>query len=85
MRYVLVIVQLALGRGLFLCAIVPAHPHSGGLDAYGCHPNRKAVGITATAGLLAGQSFASKEQMLKKLDTEKRDDAVDQGNLGLGG
>jgi hypothetical protein len=35
MKYALVIVQLAFGFGLFLCATVPAYPHGGGLDAYG--------------------------------------------------
>jgi hypothetical protein len=42
MKYILAIVQLAFGLGLFLSAIMPAYPHGGGLDAYGCHRNRNA-------------------------------------------
>jgi hypothetical protein len=34
---------LVLGLSLFLCATFPTYPHGGGLDAYGCHYNRKAV------------------------------------------
>ncbi len=47
MKYALAIVQLAFGLALFLYAITPAYPHGGGLDAYGCHDNRKAGGYTA--------------------------------------
>jgi hypothetical protein len=70
MKYVLAIVQLAFGLGLFLCAILPAYPHGGGLDAYGCHHNRKAGGYHCHRGPLAGQSFASQDEMLKKLSAE---------------
>ena len=73
MRYSLAIVQLAFGIGLFLCAIMPAYPHGGGLDAYGCHNNRKAGGYHCHRGPLAGESFSSKEEMLRKLGFEKRD------------
>ena len=41
------------------------------MDAYGCHNNRKAGGYHCHRGPLAGQSFASKEEMLKKLSPEK--------------
>jgi hypothetical protein len=70
MKYVLAIVQLAFGLGLFLCAILPAYPHGGGLDAYGCHHSRKAGGYHCHRGPLAGQSFASQDEMLKKLSAE---------------
>jgi len=49
----------------------PAFPHGGGLDAYGCPHNRKLGGYHCHRGSLAGQSFASKEEMLKKLSAEK--------------
>ncbi len=42
--------------------------HGGGLDGYGCHHNRKAGGYHCHRGPLAGQSFASKADMLKELD-----------------
>lgn len=44
-----------------------AFAHGGGLDGYGCHRNRKQGGYHCHRGPLAGQSFASKEQMLKEL------------------
>src|SRR6266850_840717 len=40
--------------------------HGGGLDSYGCHNNRKQGGYHCHRGPLAGQSFESKEQMLKE-------------------
>lgn len=45
-------------------------PHGGGLDAYGCHNNRKAGGYHCHRGPLAGQSFQSKEEMLRQLGTQ---------------
>ncbi len=71
MKYALAIGQLAFGVGLFLCAITPAYPHGGDLDAYGCHHNRKAGGYHWHRGPLAGQSFVSQDEMLKKLSPEK--------------
>ena len=41
--------------------------HSGGLDAYGCHHDRKAGGCHCHHGPLAGQSFAWKAEMKKAL------------------
>jgi hypothetical protein len=73
MKYALSIVQLALWLGLFLCITIPAYPHGGGLDAYGCHHNRKAGGYHCHQGPLAGQSFASQDEMLRKVSTEKTD------------
>ncbi len=49
------------------------YAHGGGLDAYGCHNNRKAGGYHCHRGPVAGQSFASKEEMLKKLSADKTD------------
>jgi len=76
MKSTLAILQFALGIGLFLCAVMPAYPHGGGLDAHGCHNNRKAGGYHCHRGPLAGQSFSSKEEMLKKLSVEKSDGRV---------
>ena len=71
MKSILLIVQLAFGIGLFLCTTLPAYPHGGGLDAHGCHNNRKAGGYHCHRGPLAGHSFTSQDQMLKKLAGEK--------------
>jgi hypothetical protein len=64
MKSALAILQFALAIGLFLCAVMPAYPHGGGLDACGGHNNRKAGGYHCHRGPLAGQSFNSKEEML---------------------
>jgi len=53
-------------------AAFPAWGHGGGLDGYGCHHNRKAGGYHCHRGPLAGQSFATKEEMLQKLKTSGR-------------
>jgi hypothetical protein len=72
MKSILLVVQLAVGLGLFLAAtLLPAYPHGGGLDSYGCHHNRKAGGYHCHRGPLAGQSFASQDEMLRKLGSEK--------------
>jgi hypothetical protein len=49
------------------------YAHGGGLDAHGYHNNRKAGGYHCHRGLLAGESFGSKEGMLKQLNAEKRE------------
>jgi hypothetical protein len=71
MKSIQLIVQLAFGLGLFLATVLPAYPHGGGLDSYGCHHNRKAGGYHCHRGPFAGQSFASQEEMLKKISAEK--------------
>jgi hypothetical protein len=53
-----------------------AYPHGGGLDGYGCHHNRKAGGYHCHRGPLAGQSFASKDEALKKLKTVNSPDTI---------
>ena len=55
---------------------MPAYPHGGGLDGYGCRNNRKAGGYHCHRGPLAGQSFSSKEEMVKKLSAENTDRKV---------
>jgi hypothetical protein len=61
----------AIGLSLSLVLIVHrAYPHGGGLDADGCHHNRKLGGYHCHRGPLAGQSFASKEKMLERLKSK---------------
>ena len=50
---------------LFLTEASPVYPHGGGLDAYGCHHDRKRGGYHCHKGQFAGRSFASKEEMLQ--------------------
>jgi len=45
---------------------VPAYPHGGGLDSYGCHHNRKQGGYHCHRGDFAGQHFSSKQEMLRQ-------------------
>ena len=65
--------QVALAGLLLLSAVVlttgPVLAHSGGLDAHGCHHDRKNGGYHCHQGPLAGQSFASKSEMLAALET----------------
>jgi hypothetical protein len=60
-----------LGFGLVILFAAVGHPHGGGLDGYGCHHNRKAGGYHCHRGPLAGQSFGSKDEMLKELKQSK--------------
>jgi len=52
---------------LGLLISTPAFAHGGGLDGYGCHHNRKAGGYHCHRGVIAGQSFASKDEMLEAM------------------
>ncbi len=52
---------------LLLVTVAEAQAHGGGLDAYGCHHNRKLGGYHCHRGPLAGRAFASKEEMLHVL------------------
>ena len=45
-----------------------ANAHGGGLDAYGCHYNRKQGGYYCHRGPLAGMSFGSQAEMLRLLN-----------------
>jgi hypothetical protein len=51
----------------FLTTTTPAWPHSGGLDSYGCHHDRKRGGYHCHRGESAGRSFVSKNEMLQQL------------------
>lgn len=55
---------------VFLLMPTLAFAHGGGLDANGCHHNRKAGGYHCHRGPLAGQSFpdrAAAERALQQL------------------
>jgi hypothetical protein len=69
------LIWFAIGFVLSLLLFRSAYPHGGGLDAYGCHHDRKAGGYHCHRGPLAGQSFSSKEEMLKKLSADKAETA----------
>jgi len=64
--------QVALALLLSLCAVVltagPVHSHGGGLDGYRCHHDHKNGGYHCHQGPMAGQSFASKQEMLSALE-----------------
>jgi hypothetical protein len=71
MKTASLVLWFVIGFSLSLLLALPAYPHGGGLDAYGCHHNRKAGGYHCHRGPLAGQSFASQDEMLKKISAEK--------------
>ena len=45
--------------------------HGGGLDAYGCHHDRKQGGYHCHRGELAGMAFASHAEMLQTLKAKQ--------------
>lgn len=49
-----------------------AYAHGGGLDANGCHHNRKAGGYHCHRGPLAGQTFPNREAAERALQEMKR-------------
>ena len=65
--------QVALAGLLLLSAVVlttgPVLAHGGGLDAHGCHHDRKNGGYHCHQGPLAGKYFSSKSEMLAALET----------------
>jgi hypothetical protein len=74
-KYVMATIQVALGFELFLVTL-GRRTHTAGLNAYGCHNNRRARGYHCHCGPVAGQSFSSKEEMLKELAVENTDSKV---------
>lgn len=58
--------RAALFVVVLLNAAEEASAHGGGLDAYGCHNNRKAGGYHCHRGALAGQAFSSQSEMLQQ-------------------
>ena len=67
------IAQVALAILLSLSAVAlaagPVHAHGGGLDTHGCHHDRKNGGYHCHQGTFAGQSLASKNEMLAALES----------------
>ncbi len=63
---------------LLLAIILPsiAYPHGGGLDAYGCHHNRKQGGYHCHRGPNAGKYYSSKEEMLQSGAKEETSPAI---------
>jgi len=62
-----VIIATLLSLSAFALTTVAVHAHGGGLDSHGCHHDRKHGGYHCHQGPLAGQSFASKQEMLEAL------------------
>src|SRR5262249_47806229 len=64
--------QVALAALLLLSTVVlttgPVLAHSGGLDGYGCHHDRKHGGYHCHRGPLAGHAFESQQEMLVALE-----------------
>jgi hypothetical protein len=62
--------QIAMLLSLFAVVLTagPVLAHSGGLDSYGCHHNRKHGGYHCHRGPLAGQSYVSQQEMLNALE-----------------
>ena len=59
-----VVLALLLSLTTVMVTAGPLHAHSGGLDAYGCHHDRKHGGYHCHRGPLAGQSYESQQEML---------------------
>ena len=62
-----VIIATLFSLSAFALTTVEVHAHGGGLDSHGCHHDRKHGGYHCHQGPLAGQSFASKQEMLEAL------------------
>ena len=65
-----VAIAIIFSLSTFALTAATAHSHSGGLDAHGCHHDRKNGGYHCHQGPLAGQSFASKQEMLDTLEAK---------------
>ncbi len=51
---------------------LPAWPHGGGLDKYGCHHNRVHGGYHCPRGAFTGAMFDSQAEMLQQLEESRR-------------
>ncbi|MGH7900166.1 MAG: YHYH domain-containing protein [Thermodesulfobacteriota bacterium] len=72
-RKITIVILLTFLVSLFILTFSRySFSHGGGLDAYGCHYNRKVGGYHCHRGQFAGQSFSSKEEMLQKLREQER-------------
>jgi hypothetical protein len=52
---------------LILAAPLPAYPHEGDLDSYGCHHDRKRKEYHCHQGVFKGGRFDSKIEMIRLL------------------
>jgi hypothetical protein len=68
--------QVSILSAIFFSAVTlttgTVHAHSGGLDAHGCHHDQKHGGYHCHQGPMAGQSFASKQQMLDTFEARNQ-------------
>jgi hypothetical protein len=64
-----VVSTIILSLSAIALTAVTAYSHDGGLDGYGCHHDRKSGDYLCHQGTLAGQSFASKNEMLAALES----------------
>ena len=64
-RYSLILLFVTLGFPSFSLS------HSGELDSYGCHHNRKKGGYHCHQGQFAGKSFSTKAEMLREMEKNK--------------
>jgi hypothetical protein len=58
-----------------ICGPGLALAHREPIDNYGCHKDRRQGGYHCHSGVLAGQSFKSKDHMLKELHRLEREKA----------
>lgn len=78
---------LGIGMLLLLASPPSGFAHGGGLDKIGCHHDRKNGGYHCHRGPLAGQKFSTKEEALRALELQQKEQAAkkeeqkgDQGN-----
>jgi hypothetical protein len=68
-------IRFVVVLSFFVSTILTASPgaaHSSGLDLFGCHHDRKQSGYHCHQGQLAGQHFASQEEMLGLLEPGRK-------------
>ncbi len=65
-------IAIFLSVSTFLMTTIIVHAHGGGLDSHGCHNDRKNGGYHCHQGPLAGQSFASRQDMLDALKAQNQ-------------
>ncbi|MBA5866415.1 MAG: YHYH domain-containing protein [Nitrospira sp. CR1.3] len=58
---------------VFLAAAGSVQAHGGGLDAHGCHHDRRNGGYHCHQGPLAGKYFASQSEMLATLKAKNQE------------
>jgi hypothetical protein len=63
-----VFLEILVSLSALLLTPILAYSHGGGLDAYGCHNDRKDGEYHCHKGQFDGQTFASKQDMLQTLE-----------------